>query len=342
MTDPEINNGESEIRDFVLCCYQDNGGTPGNAYVLSCNPDGSVKWCTLLGQGIPDIDLVTNERICFALDMPDLHSRFGMLNSNGAVEWAYDTEQQAEYTACAAGLYDLNEGIYYIGQQFGHLAIARLSVDGLLQWAYTYDFDGTTIDAAALPGTGVVITGQLPLDASQQREAYYMAVRLDGFVFGYTKFTTHPCIPRSQSSYYNVVFMTASAPVPDETRLYMLDAWGLLYRGYQIEAAGGVDGGMCKLTRFRPSIPGELEPPLQPSEALVFVGNATTVDMSLFSGNLERESWQPFPESFIPLNLVSATLPQESLDITPEEITYTIDAPAGERDALFMRIEGAF
>jgi hypothetical protein len=269
----------------------------------------------------------------------------GVIGGTGAVEWASDTVEQTNYFCCSAGAPILDEGLFFAGEQFGSMAVAHTSIDGTVDWAYNYYNGGsTTIDAVGLPGTGIVVLGELPYMPTQQWYATLLAVRSDGFLLSYTKLRTDPCRPRSLDTYsaFNMLFLSASTSVPDITNLYLIDAWGDLSRGFSISGVGGIAHGGAKLTRIRPPVPGEMEPPPHPPESLIFVGSGRTMDVSLAATELEPGAWYPFPENPLPLTLNAAVLPVENLTITPEEVSYTLDSPAGETDALFMRIENVF
>jgi hypothetical protein len=149
--------------------------------------------------------------------------------------------------------------------------------------------------------------------------------------------------PERAAYYDGFVFVSGGSVLPGEARVYVLDPPGQLFRGLKLEGASGLVSGDCRLTRQRPGIPGEPEPPPQPEEQVIFAGASLFKDISVSTISATFDTvWRPL-ETLVNSDMQDAVLPNESLVIVPEDVsTFTIDTPAGNLDGVYMRATDVF
>lgn len=341
---PDANDpGEKDRATCYMAVYNDDGTGPGNAYIIRLDEDGSLMWYLPLGPGIPDVSRIDDDKFAASLARTDGRSVALLGRSDGGVEWAKETVEDAHYICSAGGSPALNEGMYLCGDKDGKATVLRVDPNGNSIWTTQLSENIQITSCAYIQNTALAITGTLPLGPDQKWDGFYLAMRLDTLLLFHEKFRTDPIRPEHCTYYDGFVFVSGGSIVPGEARVYVLNPLGELFRGLKVEGVSGLLCGDCRLTRQRPGIPDEQEPPEQPREQVIFAGSSTMKDVSVSTISATFDTnWRPLLTN-VNADLQDSVLPTESLVVVPEPVdTYLIDAPAGDLDGIYMRATDVF
>jgi hypothetical protein len=294
-----------------------------------------VLWDRLLGQGIPDMTSDATS-VAVSLAMNNGYTMLAAFSEDGSATSTLQTVEPASYYHITTGSGIMGNGTYLAGEVDGKPAVMNTQAG----WAYRYSFNGKVSDCFSCEG-GVALAGRLIQPGVP--DTFYFVLRGDGRLIGHTALRVNPCLPVRLSGFGGVVMLTCSAKFSDESQVYVLDDGATMYRAVRIEGFQGILGGDFQYTRPRPGQPYDGEtPPIQPQESLIFCGAAKSSGIAVSQFDPTQYDFGP-SQVDINADFAPATLPDnDDLQIIPEEVSYTLDAAAGDMDGLYVRMLGIY